>query len=135
MEGQLSVFHMPCPPGEVTRLGQAERGFTLSMHPGYGEGPKAPVLRHYAAGVTDTVTINGVLRRALLAYNARAVHAGGEAAAHVSAFLAEVAADVLALLDAGQDPVQRKLLAEAYRCLTSLLTTRSGSRAVSAMSW
>ncbi|WP_405550715.1 hypothetical protein OG215_37415 (plasmid) [Streptomyces globisporus] len=66
----------------------------------------------------DTVTINGVLRRALLAYNARAVHAGGEAAAHVSAFLAEVAADVLALLDAGEDPVQRELLAEAYRCLT-----------------
>ncbi|MFD8727661.1 hypothetical protein [Streptomyces sp. NPDC059611] len=68
--------------------------------------------------MTDTATINGVLRRALLTYNARAVHAGGEAAAHVSAFLAEVAADALALLEAGEDPVQRELLAEAYRCLT-----------------
>lgn len=75
-------------------------------------------MRHYATGVTDTVKINGVLRRALLAYNARAVHAGGEAAAPVSALLADVAADVLALLDAGENPVQRELLAEAYRCLT-----------------
>ncbi len=88
------------------------------MTAGHGEGPKGPVLRHYATRVTDTVTISDALRRALLAYNARAVHAGGEAEAHVSAFLAEVAADVLALLDAGKDPVQSELLAEAYRCLT-----------------
>ncbi|MFE7484970.1 hypothetical protein [Streptomyces sp. NPDC057552] len=43
MAGLLSVVHMPCPPGEVTRLGLAERGFTLPMDPGSGEGPKAPV--------------------------------------------------------------------------------------------
>lgn len=95
-----------------------QEGLNAPDEPGCGEGLKVPVLRHYATGVTDTATINGVLRRALLAYNARAVHAGGEAAAHVSAPLAEVAADVLALLDAGENPVQRELLAEAYRCLT-----------------
>ncbi|MEV7465297.1 hypothetical protein AB0O20_02135 [Streptomyces kronopolitis] len=68
--------------------------------------------------MTDTPALDGLLRRALLAYNARALHTGAEAGVHAAAFLTEVAADLLVLMDADDDPVRREFLAEAYRCLT-----------------
>ncbi|MCZ1011926.1 hypothetical protein [Streptomyces lydicus] len=68
--------------------------------------------------MTDALALDGLLRRALLAYNSRALHAGAEAGVHAAAFLTEVTTDLLALRDASDDPVPREFLAEAYRCLT-----------------
>ncbi|MEV7889916.1 hypothetical protein ACWD3I_47080 [Streptomyces sp. NPDC002817] len=68
--------------------------------------------------MTDALAPDGLLQRTLLAYNARALHAGAEAGVHAAAFLNEVAADLLALMGASGDPVKRELIAEAYRCLT-----------------
>ncbi|MGW1616151.1 hypothetical protein ACWCQZ_43215 [Streptomyces sp. NPDC002285] len=68
--------------------------------------------------MTDALTLDGLLRRTLLAYNARALHAGAEAGVYAAAFLNEVAASLLALMDTSDSPVRRELIAEAYRCLT-----------------
>lgn len=68
--------------------------------------------------MTDTPALDGLLRRALLAYNARALHTGAEAGVHTAAYLTELAADLVVLMDAHGDPVRREFLAEAYRCLT-----------------
>ncbi|MFI6688424.1 hypothetical protein [Streptomyces sp. NPDC050485] len=68
--------------------------------------------------MTDTQALDDLLRRALLAYNGRALHAGAEAGVHAAAFLNEVAADLLPLMDTSDDPAQREFVAEAYRCLT-----------------
>jgi hypothetical protein len=67
--------------------------------------------------VTDAPSLDNLLQRALLAYNARALHAGAGAGVHVAAFLNEVAADVLRVMGA-RDSVEREFLAEAYRCLS-----------------
>lgn len=68
--------------------------------------------------MTDTPDLDGLLRRALLVYNARALHTGAEAGVHAAAFLTEVAAGLLVLMDADEDSVRREFLAEAYRCLS-----------------
>jgi hypothetical protein len=68
--------------------------------------------------VTDALALDGLLRRALLAYNARALHAGAEAEVHAAAFLNGVAADVLKAMDASGDHAEREVLAEVYRCLS-----------------
>ncbi|MEU6406176.1 hypothetical protein [Streptomyces sp. NPDC046985] len=68
--------------------------------------------------MTDIPVLDGLLRRALLAYNARALHTGAEAGAHTAAFLTELAADLLVVMDTADDPVRREFLAEAYRCLS-----------------
>jgi hypothetical protein len=67
--------------------------------------------------VTDVPSLDNLLQRALLAYNARALHAGAGAGVHVAAFLNEVAADVLKVMGA-RNSVEREFLAETYRCLS-----------------
>lgn len=67
--------------------------------------------------MTDAPSLDDLLQRALLAYNARALHAGAGAGVHAAAFLNEVSAGVLKVMDA-RDPVEREFLAEAYRCLS-----------------
>ncbi|MFD5516377.1 hypothetical protein [Streptomyces sp. NPDC127066] len=68
--------------------------------------------------MTDALALDGLLRRALLAYNARALHTGAEAEVHAAVFLNEVAAHVLDAMDASSDHAEREMLAEAYRCLS-----------------
>jgi hypothetical protein len=71
-----------------------------------------------ASDVTDAPALDGLLRCALLVNNARALHAGAKAGWHAAAFLNEVAAGLLPVMGACCDPVERELVAEAYRCLT-----------------
>ncbi|MCQ8774814.1 hypothetical protein [Streptomyces telluris] len=68
--------------------------------------------------MTDTPALGGLLRRALLACNARALHAGGEAGRHAATFVNEVATGLLPAMGACSDPAERELLAEAHRCLS-----------------
>ena len=59
-----------------------------------------------------------LLRRALLAFDARAPHTSGETGAHTAVFVGALAADILPAMDATEDPADREELAEAYRCLS-----------------
>ncbi|MFD6967212.1 hypothetical protein [Streptomyces sp. NPDC059949] len=59
-----------------------------------------------------------LLRRALLAFDSRALHTGGETGAHTAVFVGDLAADILPAMDAAEDPADREELAEAYRCLS-----------------
>jgi hypothetical protein len=68
--------------------------------------------------VSDGQGIEPLLQRALLVYNARALHANGEAAEHASAFVNAVADGLVAVVTDCGDPVQSELVAEAYRCLS-----------------
>ena len=59
-----------------------------------------------------------LLRRACLAFDARALHTGGPTGVHAAAFVNAVAADVLVAMDAAaQEPV-RGYLADVYRHLS-----------------
>ncbi|MFF8786740.1 hypothetical protein [Streptomyces sp. NPDC015125] len=69
--------------------------------------------------MTDALALDEPLRRALLAYDARALHAGGEAAVYATKYLREVAADVLEAMGACGDLVKREFAAESYRCLSA----------------
>ncbi|MFE3629452.1 hypothetical protein [Streptomyces goshikiensis] len=62
--------------------------------------------------------LQDLLQRALLAFDARALHTGGEAGAHTAVFLGYLAADILPAMDAAEDEAAREELAEAYRCLS-----------------
>ena len=68
--------------------------------------------------MTDVLALDDLLRRALLAYNPRAMHAGGEAGKHTAAFLTEVAADALKAMNVDEKAEQHEVLAQAYRCLS-----------------
>ncbi|MCX4681440.1 hypothetical protein OG413_40290 [Streptomyces sp. NBC_01433] len=61
--------------------------------------------------------LENLLRRALLAFDARALHTGGEAGAHTALFLGGLAADILPAMDVSTGQTQEEL-AEAYRCLS-----------------
>ncbi len=84
-------------------------------------GPRPAQRSPYAFPVTTAPaphTLQDLLRRALLAFDARALHTGGEAGAHTAVFLGDLAADILPAMDAAEDEAAREELAEAYRCLS-----------------
>lgn len=62
--------------------------------------------------------LEDLLRRARLAFDARAVHTSADAGAHTARFLGHLAADILPALDAIKDETVKEELAEAYRCLS-----------------
>jgi hypothetical protein len=68
--------------------------------------------------VTDAPALDGLLQRALLVFNARALHAGAEAGVHIAAFLGGLADDVVKAAEASGQEAGRDYLAEAYRCLS-----------------
>jgi len=68
--------------------------------------------------VTNAPALGGLLRRACLAFNSRALHADGDAGAHTAAFLSGLADDTLLAMDAAGDGVVCEYLADVYRHLS-----------------